>query len=138
MTIIEVLDGDARKHVYLDKTKHGLECGERGLTELALKKLCHFFFTHFTGAFPMKRSAHPSMQTNAIFMFYVHNKVIEGCDIKEYIKHEAMSVVDVFKEEMNFKTGDGPEDYLYMFKHDSVQYVFDGMIDEGASIYLLQ
>jgi hypothetical protein len=31
---------------------------------------------------------------------------------------------------MNFKTGDGPEDYLYMFKPEGVQYVFDGIIDE--------
>jgi hypothetical protein len=78
----------------------------------------------------MKRTAHPSTVKNAISMFYVHDEKIEGCDIKEYIKREAKSVVDVFKNEMNFKTGDGPEDYLYMFKREGVQYVFDGIIDE--------
>jgi hypothetical protein len=56
---------------------------------------------------------------------------------KDYIKHEAKSVVDVFKEEMNFKTGDGPDDYLYMFKCEGAQYVFDGIIDEPRGTYLL-
>jgi hypothetical protein len=69
----------------------------------------------------MKRTAHPSTVKNAISMFYVLNKKIEGCDIKEYIKREAKSVADVFKKEMNFKTGDGPEDYLYMFKREGAQ-----------------
>jgi hypothetical protein len=117
MAIVEVLDGDARRHVYLDKTKYGFECGERCLQELALKKLFHFFFTCFTEAFPMKRTAHPSRVNNVISMFHIHDEKVKRCDIKEYIKREAKSVVDIFKEEMKFKTGDGLEYYLYMFKH---------------------